>query len=73
MLSLLLSYLQYDTHLFTYISHYPIITDNLHYPLPYPYDTVTWRATHNTLLGDLIYLSITTNISDISSESGIGI
>jgi hypothetical protein len=62
-LSLLLSHLLYDTHSLTYIFRYPVITDYLHYPLPYPYDTFTWKATQNTYHGDFIYTSIATDIS----------
>ena len=62
-LSLLFSYLQYDIPSFTYILRYPVITDYLRYPLPIPYGTFTWRATHNTLHGDLISASIATDIS----------
>ena len=49
--------------LLTYVSHYPVITDYLQDPLPYPYDTFARRATHNTLPGDLINLTIATDIS----------
>ena len=62
-LSLLFSYLQYDIPSFTYILHYPVITDYLRYPLPIPNGTFTWKATHNTLHGDLISPSIATDIS----------
>jgi hypothetical protein len=62
-LSLLFLHLLYDIRSLTYISHYPVITDYLHYPLPYPYDTFTWKATQNTYHGDFIYPSIATDIS----------
>jgi hypothetical protein len=69
-LSPLLLHLLYDIHSLTYIFHYPVITDYLCYPLPYPYNTFTWRATQNTHHGDFIYQSLTAMMHESEFSEG---